>query len=149
MNDNRYAPPKASVADPAATVAEHSEIGRPALRFATRLLWGGFALGLLNTASQWTYLTSNAPRGQVITILSFSFLLLAFLTYNIGRARNWARIVALVFAVIGLPSLARLPVVFEHAPVLASLGFVYTAIQLIALGIVFFSSARHQFRKRD
>jgi hypothetical protein len=109
MNDSRYAPPKASVAD----------------------------------------LTSKAPMGPVIAILSFSFLLVAFLTYNIGRARNWARIVALVFAVIGLPSLARLPAIFERAPMLASLSFVYTAIQLIAIGIVFFSSARHQFLKRD
>jgi hypothetical protein len=149
MNENRYAPPKAPVADYAAPPSEQSEIGRPALRFAMQLLWGTFTLGLLTTALEWKYLTSNTPPNQLIPLLSFVFALLAFLTYNVGRARNWARIVMLIFAIIGLPSVAGLPEVFKSAPVLASLSFVQTVIQLCALGILFFSSARHAFRRRE
>lgn len=148
MNDNRYAPPKALVADSTMTADERSEIGGPALRLAARLLWGGISLGLLSTVLSWNDLTANAPQGAMVGVLTFTFSILALLTYNIGRARNWARIVMLVFMILGLPSLAGLPAIFQRAPLLASLSVVQTVIQLSAMGIVFFSSARYAFRKR-
>lgn len=147
MNDNRYAPPKAPVADYSAPVAEQREIGLPALRFATRLLWGSLTLALLITAFQWNYLTANAPMSRVLPFLGFTYAILMFLTYNVGRGKNWARIVILIFVVLGLPALAELPATFGRAPVIASVYVVQTVIQLSALAIVFFSSARHAFRK--
>ncbi|HKS54179.1 MAG TPA: hypothetical protein VJS12_02775 [Steroidobacteraceae bacterium] len=148
MNENRYAPPKAAVDDCVSPLAEQSAVGLPALRLATRLLWGSIALALLVTALAWNALTANTPTGRVLPFLAFAYAVLMFLIYNVGRARNWARIVILIFVVLGLPSLRNLPATFERTPVIASVYVVQTLIQLTALGMMFFGSARHAFRKR-
>lgn len=146
MNDNRYAPPNARVADlstsPAVAAAPAT------LQLATRLLWASLAIGLVNSALDWTYLSSAAPMNIVIGILTFTFVVIGLLIYNVGRGRNWARIVLLVFAIIGLPSLTQLPANFARSPLSGSLSLLQTVIQFTALYIMFVTSARHAFSKR-
>jgi len=146
MNENRYAPPSARVDDPVTSAAETA--APAALKLATRLLWASLAMGLVNAALEWNYVAATVTPNFVWGVLIFTFGLIAILTFNIGRGRNWARIVLLVLAIIGLPSLVQMPAMFARSPVSASLSLLQTAIQLTALYIVFFTSARHAFSKQ-
>jgi hypothetical protein len=146
MNENRYAPPTARLDDPA-TPATAPAVAA-ALKLASRLLWVSLAIGLVNGALQWTSLALGAPTNNMLGVLIFVFGLIGVLTYSIGRGRNWARIVFLVLAIIGLPSLVQMPALFARAPVSAALSLLQTAIQLTAIYMVFFTSARHAFSRQ-
>jgi hypothetical protein len=147
MNQNRYSPPNSPVAD---VPAQNIQSTEPSLlRFATRILWASLGIGLVNTPLEWTFLTSTAPTSMVIGILTFTFVVIALLTHYIGRGRNWARIVLLILAIIGLPSLAQLPITFARAPFSGVINVLQTLLQFAALYIVFVTSARHAFSKRN
>lgn len=146
MNENRYSPPSARVADPSAPLVD--PMASSALEMATRCLWLSLAFGVVNSALQWSYLTGTAPTIVVIGILAFTFALLGWLTYSISRGKNWARIILLIMAIIGLPSLAQLPAVFSRSLLAGALSFVQSMLQFAALYMVFATSARWAFSKR-
>lgn len=146
MTENRYSPPNAPVADVPAAIVQPTA---SALRIATRLLWASLGIGLVNAALEWKFLTSAVPASVVIGVLIGTFVVIGSLTHFIGRGRNWARIVFLVLAVIGLPSLAQLPATFARAPIAGAANLLQTLLQLVALYIVFLTAARYSFSKRS
>jgi len=56
-----------------------------------------------NLSEESLALLKNVGIVIVIATIVFSILLKAFLYYKIGKGMNWARIVLLVFAVLGIP----------------------------------------------
>lgn len=106
MNDNRFAPPKATVADVGLLPTEPP----PAqLVLAVRLLWVGWALAL-----PLMFLRNvDRPIGAVELIaLVIGLLFMAFGAYLnlcIRRGRNWARITTLALALLGLASIVFVP----------------------------------------
>ena len=145
MSDNRYAPPNAEVSDlPAQNITQSSS---SVLRRATWILWVSFMIGVVNVALDWTYLTTLGSTKMAVGVLALTFGIIVFLTYHIGRGKNWARIVFLIMVLIGLPSLLDLPATFSHSIIAGSFIVIITVLQLLALYIVFFTSARHSFKK--
>lgn len=145
MNENRYSPPSARVADPMPAVGEAAARN---LAFATKCLWISLAIGAVNFAVEWPNLKAVASTGMLLGILAGTFALLGVITYHIGRAKNWARIVLLIFAIIGLPSLFQLPAAFARNPLSGSLNLLQSLLQFAVLYTVFLTSARRAFSKR-
>ena len=97
MSDNLYAPPKARIAD-----VPLPPIGRPrAVRIAATLLWISFVIGFPSL-----YLTTMRDPDPVglgfFLVVAVLVTLTAVLNVFIYRGRNWARIGALVLALLDL-----------------------------------------------
>lgn len=110
--ESPYAPPRAALIDVEDTTAPTErppQVGRAVL-----LLWIGLGLGTLK--SIWN-LISPMPGslGPVPGLLSlvFGLLLMSWIYNAIGRGRNWARILFLIFTALGL---LAMPFVFRFVP---------------------------------
>src|SRR4051812_37666400 len=71
-------------------------------RLAINLLWTSLGLGLLNSASQFDYLRSQASVEFILIVAGMTLAIMALLVYFISQGRNWARITFLVLFLIGL-----------------------------------------------
>lgn len=94
-----YAPPRAVVSD----VAPAGEAPpRPAqVDRAVLLIWIGFAIGIVSTV--WNLINPLAAQQEMPVAVTLAFIVVGYLfviwVYRaIGRGRNWARILYLVFA---------------------------------------------------
>jgi hypothetical protein len=147
VDGNPYAPPKTAVAD----VKSATDTGRPyEVTLAVRLQWFGVALGAVNglVESARTVSTSALPIAAVVAIPVFTIGVLAWLTRNIARGRNWARITLLVMFVIGTPLfLWDLRAMFERSPVATAVSLIISALQIAALYLVFTGVGARWFRR--
>ena len=97
-NLSPYAPPKAVVSD-AAPAGEAPP--RPAqVERAVLLLWVGFAVGIVATA--WNLVSPlpaqrQMPMGLALAFVVVGYLFAIWIYRAIGRGRNWARILYLIF----------------------------------------------------
>lgn len=147
MSHNPYQPPRSTVGDP-----EIPSMGeRPAgVDLAVKLLWMSFAIGVLVMIVQWKVVTAEASPAVTIFGMSFGFLVALFFIHFIGKGRNWARVVFLVLALLGLPIfLMQLPNTFKVSPLAGIIGIVQTGIQYYALYLLFLTPARLWFGRRS
>jgi hypothetical protein len=145
MNDNRYSPPGAQVAD--INLAQGTA-GPSLLNVAALLLVGTIASGFVSSALQWQYLRSQATVGFIVFGGASTTILISWLSYKIWKGRNWARILMLVLFIAGMPlSYPQLPIVFARSPAAAFIFVFQTIAQASALYIVFLTSAKQCFRK--
>jgi Ca2+/H+ antiporter len=107
MNDNRYAAPAAAVAD----LDEAAITDRPNnVVIAVYLLWFQLAIGIPGMVYQVLNPSTEVAAGAMRTALFVttslivigSVALYAFLNWKCWQGRNWARIVHLIFLILGL-----------------------------------------------
>lgn len=148
--DNRYSPPKSAVAD---ITPEHAALKeRPQqIVLAMRLVIGSYVIGLLSMVIDWDYYVSLQPLSKTVIRQLITTALLAWLYWKVYLGRNWARIVLLVSAVLGLLMIFSGPGVrlMAAAPITARiLMWFSTGITLVVLWLLFLSPGREWFRKR-
>ncbi len=107
---------------------------------AVSLLWLALALSLIRVFISPKSDTMLVYLPLAYVVLALIFFLKALLVYKIAKRRNWARISYLVIVVIGIfhvaPSLIS---EFGRAPIGGLLGFAVTAIQIVAVYLLFTS----------
>lgn len=147
MDHNPYAPPSSAVAD-----APESAIARPADHVrAMKLLWISFVLG---TISVVTILTGLPPPVWVFLLIfiGMTFGLWAWVVVQIGRGRNWARIVylALVFLsiVTTLYQWRTRVAVYATQPITAVLALTQIFLQLATAYFLITVPTRTWFRQQ-
>ena len=103
MNDNPYAPPATTVADPEAPVS----LERPSIVvLAVRLLWTGFAISAVTSLYGLFVLPAGVPVAIVVAMTLIGLAVAAGISYAIftavWRGRGWARWVIAVLVVLAL-----------------------------------------------
>jgi len=150
MNENRYAPPVAVVADIDSAVPS-----RPlSVKVGTWML--GIELALSTASAVWQF--ANPPAGLESGIgrvayfvgmtIGFCFMALyVFFTYMAWAGRNWARIVLLVSMLIGvLASFWMLPQAF-HQSTFNGVGFIVQfALNIVGVLLLFVAGANAWYR---
>ena len=135
-NANRYAPPTAAVADfqPVPLLRTRPKH----VRVAVALLWVSFALGV----PAWALSAMRDPENSlgtftvVFTLLMFAFS--ALLNVMIYRGKNWARIVTLIFGLLGvLFSLVLLVMPNPPSAIENAITFLGLVLDFIALYLLF------------
>jgi hypothetical protein len=121
-----------------------SRLERPReVTLATRILWVTLLLGVLNSILQWSHLREKASTGFILTVQGATLFIMAWLVYQTGRGRNWARILLLLLFVAGIA--------LEPRALLASLTIstsggaiviVQLLLQLVSYYLLFVSKGR-------
>lgn len=148
MSDNPYAPPKALVDDP---VLSQPTMERP--RQVVIAIWLaaiGYGLGLLVMSLSWDYYSKLQSMGMFIGSQLFSLTIMVWIYYKIYVGRNWARIVLLVFSILGGLAILNRAVVdlLAAAPTIAKVQmYVGLGLNAAILWLLFFSPARQWFRR--
>lgn len=148
MSDNPYAPPKTHVvdSDPALVPMERPK----EIMTAIWLAFIGYGLGIVVVLLTWDYYSKLQTLGGFLGSQLFTLAIMFWLYYKIYMGRNWARIVLLVLAVIGLAVTmnAAAMSLLKTAPMLAKaqmgLGLV---LNIVVLWLLFLSPGRHWFRR--
>jgi hypothetical protein len=146
MSGNPYAPPKAEVevAEPDQATAE-----RPRqIVWVVQLTVFNYVLGLVSIAIAWDYFSRVQSMMSTILGQAFMMAILFWLYYKIFQGRNWARIVWLVFSLLGF---AMLPFTFKLLNAMPGvvkvqmvLGF---GVTLVIIWLLFFSPGKHWFQR--
>jgi len=101
-----------------------------------------------STANLLRYPSGGLSLAGVAVVVMLSFALIIWLTYEVSRGRNWARVTLLVFLVLGMPSfLSQLPATFQRSIVLAATEVVILLLQCFALYLVFIGAGARWFRR--
>jgi len=79
---------------------------------AVRLIYAGVAVGIINTIADFAYLSSLVSSKLLIFQMTFTYVIIILLAFNISRGRNWARIIFLIVFLFGLP--ASIPSLISH-----------------------------------
>ena len=147
MNENPYAPPKATVEDvrqvtaPGACPAQVSN--------AIKLWAASYCFGLLVLVGYWDHFTSRQTAGSLVLNQLFSLGFSGWLYYKIYRGRNWARIIVLISAILGvliMTASGTARSLFSEMPLVAK-GQIFFSLALNAavLWLLFFSPGREWF----
>jgi hypothetical protein len=146
MERNPYAPPVSHVADPTENRGERPK----EVHQAIRLLWIGFVLGIVGIFLQ--PMKTNAPA-QWIGILiggAIAFGIWAWVIVKIANGRNWARILFIVLAIIGLVfSAFSLPFtlpIYKARPLSGVLAAVNLVLEVSTLYLLLTTAARTWFK---
>ena len=98
MERNLYAPPAAPVADPLESLED-----RPArVAWAVWLLWVSVAIGVIAPILQFTVLFSFSTVIYMLAVNLVRNAVAAWLILKTGERRNWARILVLVWVLLGV-----------------------------------------------
>jgi hypothetical protein len=121
---------------------------------AIKLLWIVLAIGLLRSFLEFPISLEIAASegfgaGFVIAVTVISIAVLAFFIIMIAQRRNWARIVYLVFFLIGLPfGLIALIETLSLSPFSGVLGIGQIVIDLFAMIFLFQKPSSDWFKSR-
>ena len=144
MNENRYAPPVAAVADVA------DEIHRPRPRqvvWAVRLLWATLILWVLQMGFDFVRAPPVAIAGVVLPT-SFMVAFAGYVNICIYRGRNWARILTLLLTILS----TALVLFGPSDPTDSTLERVFTAVNttsdVVCMYLLFTSPGSTWFKRR-
>lgn len=99
MERNPYQPPEAPVQDG----RENSPLVRPqAVTIALFVLWFGLAIDVAFWLSRFGSMSDGSVSGAQWFGQAIGFAFACFLFFMVGRGRNWARIVLLIFTILGV-----------------------------------------------
>ncbi|HEY0819071.1 MAG TPA: hypothetical protein VGD46_09850 [Rhizobacter sp.] len=152
-DDRRYQPPAAELVD---VDAEREVAERPRqVRWAAVLLWMSFTLGVAMTAYELRQSTELDPSelapATTAVVAGFTFGLLAlnaFLNVMIYQGHNWARIVYLGVALLGV-AFVFLPAEGDPGTLTEQTGYaIGSALDLAAMVLVFTRPGSRWFRRR-
>jgi len=151
MNENRYAPPVAPVADADAGAA----LTRPRnVKLGCWILWAELVIGLPGFFYQMFTPPPGVEAGIphviyiVVMIITLGiFLLFAWFTYMAWDGRNWARILYLVLISLGLLfSFWALPKAFEKSTYDGVIYIVQTVMSIVGVVLLFSPPANAWYR---
>jgi hypothetical protein len=126
---NPYAPPKAVVDD----VSSGAAPPRPAqVTRALQLFWTSIAIGFLSgilnlLLTDQPGMSKAALIGSTVIAWSIGFLITWWILSSIGKGKNWARIVQVVFFIIGILGILM---VFTMPQKISAIIWVLYAIQM-------------------
>ena len=152
MERNPYAPPVSAVADPIEVRGERPK----EVTLAVKLLWASFALGIVGMFFQPMYATGSATTTMApwIVILIFSgiaFAIWAWVITKSANGRNWARILFLVLAIIGLVGTAFVVpmalAIYKARPLTGLLSVVNFALEIYTMYLLLTAPARAWFKQ--
>ena len=110
MNDNPFSPPSATVADVAVSRPGNRP---PEVLRAVQLMWGLYIASVLMTPLNWDLIRRTQPPLMIALSFVLGLAIVYWLYSKILQGRNWARIVVLVFLILG--ALAYLMPTFRKA----------------------------------
>lgn len=146
MSGNPYAPPKAEV-----EVAERDEVTAERPRqivWVVQLAALNYALGLVSIVIAWDYFSRLQSMTSTILGQAFTFVLLFWLYYKIFQGRNWARILWLVFSLLGLAMMPFTYKLLGAMPGITKLQMVIgCGFTLVIIWLLFFSPGKYWFRR--
>lgn len=137
MNDNQFAPPKAHVAD---VVVPRGPQPKP-VQMAVRLLWAGFAVGVIMTPLWVKHLPDQASMVMSAIATAVFMSLIAVLYVCILRGRNWARNVWLCLTVLNLIVVVLSPHSLGEGLFLQALSLLNWALTASAAYLLFIPQA--------
>jgi len=151
MNDanNPYAAPKAPVTDIDTAVP----MTRPRqIVWVIQLLIANWALGLIVVIANWSFYVQSGSVAATIFGQIAGVIIAVWIYYKIWQGRNWARIVHLVFALLGFAGWAiiRAMGITANAPAaIRWYSLVGLVVGVVVLWLLFFSPGKEWFRRRD
>jgi hypothetical protein len=134
MERNPYQPPESPVSD-----NNEGPLVKPtAVTAAIFILFFGLAVDVAFWLSRYGEVQSGSVSGAQWTGQLIGFAFAIFLYLMIGRGKNWARIVLLVFTIIGFGLIAFVYQELMRAPLLLRMaGFGRPLCNAIAIYLVF------------
>ena len=148
MSNNPYAPPNSRVEDVQVTSLPRTR--PPQILLAIRLAAIGYVLGLVSIVLSWDYYSTLQSTAALVGNQLFTAAIMFWIYYKIYVGRNWARIVLLVFSVIGTAMMFSSMVmnVLLAAPMIAKVQMaIGLLINVTVLWLLFVSPGRHWFSK--
>ena len=133
MNDTRYAPPTAAVADQ----EPEARLERPPIVvLAVRMLWAGFAVSFVTAIYGLFNLPDNVPKTIVVgaTLLGLAIsATVSFVVFSAAwRGRNWARWFIGSLIVLAIGGVALL---WSRYPPVASIPWQTTASFIVRMAL--------------
>jgi hypothetical protein len=150
MERNPYAPPVSVVADPAEARGQRpKEVTR-----AIQVLWISLIVGAVSSI---LFLGLNSSGGEQLILLIGTGIALGFRAWiiaKIAKGRNWARILFLVFLILGLAfvvfSVLAMPVtqtMYRAQPMRGVLTLVNYALEIYTAYLLLTAPAREWFKQ--
>lgn len=142
---NPYSPPTAAVAD----ISTERSLERPvAVVRAVKLLWVTFAISVLSTIAGLLLLPTQEAGGSfgvviivLLVALGVAFAICYWIYGAIHAGRNWARVLLLVFMIIGVLSVVAIGamlVIARQMPTVGGLDAIVTTVQWVLTGYATF-----------
>ena len=134
MDNDRYAPPTARVAD----TPPRDPASRPRqVTLAVRLLWASLLLALPSFYIAMDHAPEDASNGVIIVVQIILMALAGYLNLCIGQGRNWARIVALILTVLSLLMVFFLPTPPDETVIEQLINGVSSVLDVVAMVLIF------------
>jgi len=149
MSHNPYSPPSAVVADVDAPLS--LERPRPVI-MGVRMLWLSLVVGLPGAIYNLVKMDSPAISKAVLIVFTLvcwaiGFLVFYWIVNSVWKGKNWARIVQLVFIVIGLLFAGiAVPIVFKTGTIMGITYVLQTTLNLAAVTLFFVPLSNAWFR---
>jgi hypothetical protein len=113
---------------------------------AVQLICITLGIGVVRGALEWPVIAQGTSPTFALIVMGGTFGVLLWLASQVARGRNWARIVYLVFFLIGLPfSIGPLLQALGYAPISGMLGIMQLALQTVCLVLLFGPQAHPWF----
>jgi uncharacterized protein involved in response to NO len=149
MTDNPYAPPSARVDDVSAATPRERP---PQIKRVIQLAVINYVLGLIMMAVTWDFYSKLQSVPALIFNQAFTIAIMFWLYYKIWVGRNWARIVLLVFTILGCVMSAGvfatgfMPAMPAIMKVQMAVGIV---VSFVVIWMLFTSPGKDWFRPRS
>jgi hypothetical protein len=147
MSENPYAAPKAPVSD----IESNEPMTRPRqVVWAIQLLVANYVFGIAMVIVNFSYYENLGSITAFLIGQVIGAMIGAWIYYKIWQGRNWARIVLLVFSLLGIIGWVIGRRIMETMPtgmrVTSVIGWI---ISIVVIWLLFFSPGRAWFRPRD
>ena len=116
---------------------------------AVQLLYATLGIGAVKSSIDFFRISSETSVAFTLITLILTFAFIFFLIIKIADGRNWARIVLLIFFLLGIP--LAIPIVLDEVKknlFLGSLSLIQIVLQIIALVLMFMKNSNLWFRTR-
>lgn len=116
---------------------------------AVQLLYLTLGIGIVKAFIDFSHISFESSVAITLFVMLFTFAFLFFLIIKISGGRNWARIVFLIFFLLGIP--LAIPIVLEEVKrnlFLGSLSLIQIVLQVTALVLMFTKNSNLWFRTR-
>jgi hypothetical protein len=116
---------------------------RPAMaELSVRLLWLSLGIGVVQVPLDWPFASRPFVTLSAFIVI-FTFAMVAFFIWKIGQGKNWARIVFLLFFLLGVePYVSHTRSHFTHSVLSGTLGAVQFGLEVVGLCLIFTSELR-------
>lgn len=123
----------------------------PRVTHALWLLWGSLVIAAVDSTVTVASMADEAETPGVLRTLAVAFalftLVLACIVWNIGRGRNWARIMLLVLSVLSVLLVIFQGPLPEQTTLDRLLEWAITLVEVIAVYLLFTGASGPWFRR--